>query len=169
MRPDVRLVTFRGNVDTRLSKLEAGEVDATVLACAGLKRLGLGHRITAPVPVEAMLPAVAQGVIGVETRADDEAANRFVAPLNHQPTALCVAAERAFLARLDGSCRTPIAALATLQGARLAFRGEILTPDGAQAHETRREGLPQEAMRMGEEAAAELLGRAGPNFLSAWT
>ncbi len=165
-RPDLKVIPFRGNVDTRLRKLDEGTAEATFLACAGLKRLGRSDRITAPVPIEIMLPAIAQGAIGVETRADDEAANKLVAPLNHQPTALCIAAERAFLARLDGSCRTPIAGLATLQNARLTLRGQILTPDGAQSHETTYEGLPQEAVRMGDEAASELLGRAGPAFFT---
>ncbi len=165
-RPDLKVIPFRGNVDTRLRKLDEGTAEATFLACAGLKRLGRSDRITAPVPIEIMLPAIAQGAIGVETRADDEAANKLVAPLNHQPTALCIAAERAFLARLDGSCRTPIAGLATLQNARLTLRGQILTPDGVQSHETTYEGLPQEAVRMGDEAASELVGRAGPAFFT---
>lgn len=164
LRPDLKVVAFRGNVDTRLRKLEEGVADATLLACAGLKRLGLGGRITSPVPIDMMLPAVAQGAIGVEARAGDETVNKLVAPLNHEPTAICIAAERAFLGRLDGSCRTPIAGLATLQSGRLTLRGQILTPDGSQSHETSREGLPQEAMRIGEEAAVELLDRAGPDF-----
>jgi len=114
-----------------------------------------------------MLPAIAQGVIGIEVRADDEATAKLVAPLNHEPTAICVTAERAFLARLDGSCRTPIAGLAVLRGGRLSLRGQILTPDGSRSHETSREGAPQEAIRMGEDAAAKLLAKAGPAFLGA--
>ena len=167
LRPDLAVVALRGNVDTRLRKLQEGAADATLLACAGLKRLGLEARITAPVPTDEMLPAVAQGAIGVETRADDLAMAELLGPINDQATALTVAAERAFLAKLDGSCRTPISGLAELVGGRLVFRGMILTPDGRQCHATRREGRPEEALRMAEDAAAELLGKAGPDFFSA--
>ncbi|MET0568726.1 MAG: hydroxymethylbilane synthase [Hyphomicrobiaceae bacterium] len=165
LRPDVRIVAYRGNVDTRLRRLEDGVADATLLACAGLRRLGFADRITSPVPVELMLPAVAQGTIGIEIRAGDEAAAKLIAPLNHQQTALCVTAERAFLARLDGSCRTPIGGLAQLIGGRLILHGQILSPDGSLSHEASREGAPQEAIRMGEDAADELLAKAGPAFL----
>jgi hydroxymethylbilane synthase len=167
LRGDLVVVALRGNVETRLRKIEEGAADATLLACAGLKRLGLANRITAPVPTEQMLPAVAQGAIGVETRGDDFAMAELLAPINHQPSALCVAAERAFLAKLDGSCRTPIAGLAELGPDRLVFRGMILTPDGRQCHATRREGAPEEAIGMGEDAADELLARAGPDFFRA--
>ena len=166
-RPDLAVVSLRGNVETRLRKIEGGAADATLLACAGLKRLGLESRITAPIPTDEMLPAVAQGAIGVETRAGDFAMAELLGPINHQPSALAVTAERAFLAKLDGSCRTPIAALAELEAGRLVFRGMILTPDGRQCHATRREGPPQEAVRMAEDAAAELLANAGPDFLRA--
>jgi len=165
LRPDLRVVPLRGNVDTRLRKLEEGAADATLLACAGLRRLGLESRITAPVPVDEMLPAVAQGAIGVEIRADDGASAHLLAPINHQETALAVAAERAFLAKLDGSCRTPIAGLAELAAPdRLIFRGMILTPDGRLCHQTRREGPPAAAIAMAEDAARELIGLAGPAF-----
>jgi hydroxymethylbilane synthase len=169
LRPDLRVAPMRGNVDTRLRKLEEGAGDATLLACAGLKRLGLSGRITAPIPIDQMLPAIAQGAIGIETRADDWGMAELLAPLNHQPTALAVTAERAFLAKLDGSCRTPIAGLAQLagdRGDRLVFRGMILTPDGRECHETAREGRPEEAIRLAEDAAAELLSKAGPGFFS---
>jgi hydroxymethylbilane synthase len=167
LRPDLAVVPMRGNVDTRLRKLQQGVADATLLACAGLKRLGLADRITAPVPVEEMLPAVAQGAIGVEIRVDDLATAQLLAPLNHQPTALAVTAERAFLAKLDGSCRTPIAGLAEIVGGRLKFRGMILTPDGRQCHAAQREGRPEEAIRLAEDVAAELLAKAGPDFFRA--
>jgi hydroxymethylbilane synthase len=167
LRPDLAVVPMRGNVDTRLRKLEAGEADATLLACAGLKRLGLEERITSAMPVDQMLPAVAQGAIGVEARADDLVIAQLLAAINHQSTALAVTAERAFLAKLDGSCRTPIAGLAELDGGRLTFRGMILTPDGRQCHATRREGRPEEAITMAEDAAAELLAKAGPDFFRA--
>lgn len=164
LRPDLKVVPMRGNIETRLRRLEAGAADATLLACAGLKRLGLEDRITSPVPTDKVLPAIAQGAIGVETRADDFEMAALLAPINHEPTALAVTAERAFLAKLDGSCRTPIAGLAELVADRLHFRGMILTPDGRQCHATRREGHPAEAIRMAEDAAVELLVKAGPNF-----
>ena len=167
LRPDLAVVAMRGNVETRLRKLQDGVADATLLAMAGLKRLGLEKRVTAPMSTEEMLPAVAQGAIGVETRADDLAMAHLLAPINHEPTALAVSAERAFLAKLEGSCRTPIAALAELAGGRLSFRGMILTPDGSQCFATRREGAPAEALRLAEDAAAELLAKAGPDFFRA--
>jgi len=166
-RPDLKVVPFRGNVETRLKKLAEGLADATFLACAGLNRLGLARHIAAPIDTDAMLPAVAQGAIGIEIRADDADTARLVAPLNDGETALCVAAERAFLATLEGSCRTPIAGLAELHEGTLYFRGEILTPDGTQCHATRRHGEAQTALQIGEEAARELLARAGPGFFRA--
>jgi hydroxymethylbilane synthase len=167
LRPDLAVVPIRGNVDTRLRKLAEGAADATLLALAGLKRLGFEDKATAPVPVSEMLPAVAQGAIGVETRADDLAMAEILAPINHEPTALAVTAERSFLARLEGSCRMPIAALGQLAGGRFAFRGMILTPDGGKAWTTRREGPPAAALKLAEDAAAELLAQAGPGFLRA--
>jgi hydroxymethylbilane synthase len=164
LRPDLAVVPMRGNIETRLRKLAEGQADATLLAMAGLKRLGLADRVTAPVPVDEMLPAVAQGAIGVETRADDMEMARLLAPINHQPTALAVAAERAFLARLEGSCRMPIAGLAELSEGRLVFHGMILTPDGRQAYATRRQGEPAQALQLAEDAADELLAKAGPDF-----
>jgi hydroxymethylbilane synthase len=171
LRPDLKVVPMRGNVETRLRKLAEGAADATLLALAGLNRLGLADRAAGPVPVEAMLPAVAQGAIGVEIRADDIQMAQLLAPLNHEPTALAVTAERAFLARLEGSCRMPIAALGELSegpaGARFAFRGMILSPDGRQCFRARREGRPEEALRLAEDAAAEVLAAAGPELLRA--
>ncbi|HEY1245501.1 MAG TPA: hydroxymethylbilane synthase [Hyphomicrobiaceae bacterium] len=169
LRPDLKVVSMRGNVETRLRKLAEGAADATLLAMAGLNRLGLADRAVSPVAVEEMLPAVAQGVIGVEIRAEDESMAALLAPINHEPTALAVTAERAFLARLEGSCRMPIAGLGELAGGRFAFRGMILSPDGRACYEARREGRPEEAIRLAEEAAAELLAAAGPEFLRALT
>lgn len=163
-RPDLEVVPFRGNVDTRLRKLGEGVADATFLAVAGLTRMGLADKITAPLSPEDMLPAVAQGAIGVERRAADDEAAHLLAKLHHAETGLRVAAERACLAVLDGSCRTPIAALAEITGARMRLRAMILTPDGGDIHETEREGLAADAVAMGEDAGAELKGRAGPNF-----
>jgi hydroxymethylbilane synthase len=167
LRPDLKVVPMRGNVETRLRKLEDGVADATLLACAGLRRLGLADRITSAIATDEMLPAVAQGAIGVEMRSGNMLMAELLAPINDEATALAVTAERAFLARLEGSCRTPIAGLAELDGGRLVFRGMILTPDGREAHATRREGRPEEALRLAEDAATELLARAGPNFLGA--
>jgi hydroxymethylbilane synthase len=165
LRPDLRVITYRGNVDTRLRKLAEGEADATLLAVAGLRRLGLEDRITALIETDAMLPAIAQGAIGIETRIGDTRMQELLAPLHHQETSICVEAERAFLAELDGSCRTPIAGLATISGDRLEFRGEILLPDGSESHSTRRHGTPADAAAIGIDAARELLHAAGPGFL----
>lgn len=167
LRPDLEVVGFRGNVQTRLGKLRDGVADATFLACAGLNRLGLAQHITQPVPVDRMLPAVAQGAIGIETRSGDEATADLVAPLNEPSTALCVTAERAFLARLEGNCRTPIAGLATLDGHKLTMRGVLLSPDGRESFETMREGAAEAAISLGEAAADDLLSRAGPGFVVA--
>lgn len=167
LRPDLDVITYRGNVQTRLSKLEDGVVAATLLAMAGLKRLGLTDRVTAPIPIEVMLPAVAQGAIGVEIRFDDDATAALLAPLNDAATALCVTAERAFLARLEGSCRTPIAGLGRLDAGVFTFSGEILRPDGSESHAVTRQGAPAAAVQLAVEAAEELLARAGPGFLGA--
>jgi hydroxymethylbilane synthase len=167
LRPDLQLVNYRGNVETRLSKLADGVVDATLLAVAGLNRLGLADRITAAISEDELLPAVAQGAIGVECRFDDEDTSALLAPLNDAATALCVTAERAFLARLEGSCRTPIAGLGRLDGCVFSFRGEILTPDGSQSHATSRSGTPAAAVQLATDAAEELLAKAGPGFFGA--
>lgn len=165
MRPDLVLVPLRGNVETRLRKLEDGVADATLLAYAGLRRLGLADRAASVIPTDLMLPACAQGAIGIESRLEDEAIAQILAPLNHQASALAVETERAFLGRLDGSCRTPIAGLAELQGAEIRFRGIILAPDGRAAHATERRGAPGEGVKLALDAAEELLAIAGPNFL----
>jgi hydroxymethylbilane synthase len=165
-RPDLVVVDFRGNVNTRMRKLSEGVAQATFLACAGLNRLGMAERITAPVPVDVMLPAVAQAVIGCEIRLDDQETADFLAPLHHEETAHCVAAERALLAALDGSCRTPIAALAELTNGGIALRAQILREDGSECLEARREGAVTEAAALGRDAGEELLGRAGPGFFA---
>jgi hydroxymethylbilane synthase len=165
LRPDIRVQPIRGNVETRLKKLDDGAADATVLAVAGLERLGLAATITAAFPVEEMLPAVAQGAIGIEIREADADTAELIAVLNHTPTQLATTAERAFLARLDGSCRTPIAGLAEpLPGGALLFRGMLLTPDGRQMLDVRRSGALADAVRLAEDAAAELLADLGPDF-----
>lgn len=164
MRPDLEVVEFRGNVQTRLQKLADGIADATFLACAGLNRLGMADRISSVVETETMLPAVAQGAVGIEIRTEDEDTAELIAPLNHEATALCVAAERAFLARLEGSCRTPIGGLAQLDGNLVRFRGQILTVNGATTHSAAREGSPATAVQIADDVGRELLDRAGPEF-----
>ena len=163
-RPDLEVVEFRGNVQTRMRKLGDGVAAATFLAMAGLRRLGMEAVATAPIPPEAMLPAVAQGCVGVERRAADERAAALLAPIHDAATGLRVAAERAFLAGLDGSCQTPIAGLAELDGDRLRLRGEILRPDGSEALAEALDGLAADGPAMGAAAAAALRGRAGPGF-----
>jgi hydroxymethylbilane synthase len=165
LRPDLSAVPFRGNVETRLAKLDRGDADATVLACAGLKRLGLDHEITAAMAPEVMLPAVAQGAIGLQVRQRDERMHERVAPLNDAATAHQIAAERAFLIVLEGSCRTPLAGHAILSGERLAFRGMALSLDGSQVFEARREGLVHDAEALGRDAGEEVGRLAGPHLV----
>ena len=164
LRPDATVVTLRGNVETRLRKLEAGEVDATLLAVAGLKRLGLLSAATAILDPDYFLPAVGQGAIGIETRADDAKTRAFVEAINDADTSAALAAERAFLAVLDGSCRTPIGGHATLDGGTLRFRGIIVKPDGSEAFEVWREGSRETAVELGADAGRELRDRASADF-----
>lgn len=166
-RPDLQLVEFRGNVQTRLKKLEEGVAVATFLAMAGLTRLGLTHVAKSAIGPDEMLPAVAQGCIGVERRMDDADVAALLAPINHRPSHLRIQAERAFLARLDGSCQTPIAGLAELEGDRLHLRGEILRPDGSQVIAGQREGLASDGAAMGTDLANELRARAPADFFEA--
>jgi hydroxymethylbilane synthase len=166
-RPDLRVVDFRGNVETRLKKLEAGgEADATLLALAGLKRLGLAAHATSILSTEEMLPAVAQGAIGVTCRSEDERVRELLQPLNDAAAAKAVACERAFLARLDGSCKTPIAGLAEIEDGRIRFRGLILKPDGSEWYETERIDAADRAESIGTGAGDDLLARAGPDFIA---
>jgi hydroxymethylbilane synthase len=167
LRPDLKVIPFRGNVETRLRKLEDGVADATLLAYAGLRRLGLEDPVTALMDESEMLPAIAQGAIGVETRIGDKRIAKYLAPLHDEATCLCVEAERAFLAKLDGSCQTPIAGLGRLDGDTLHFRGQILLPDGSKSYETERTGSASDGKAMGIDAAEELLQLAGPDFLRA--
>ncbi|HET9069728.1 MAG TPA: hydroxymethylbilane synthase [Amaricoccus sp.] len=164
-RPDLVVVEFRGSVQTRLRKLEEGVAAASFLAMAGLNRLGLAG-LARPVAPEEMLPAVAQGAIGVEQRQGDARVAALLAPIHDAPTGLRLAAERAFLAALDGSCLTPIAGLAELDGDRLRFRGEILRPDGSEALAHELGGAASDGAAIGAEAAAVLRGRSGPGFFS---
>ena len=167
-RPDLKVVTFRGNVETRLKKLAAGDVDATLLAMAGLNRLGRANVATSIIEPEEMLPAVAQGAIGITCRTDDEASQQYLVALNHDETVVRVTAERALLKVLDGSCRTPIAALGEIGAdGGFYFRGLAVRPDGSELLETRRSGSIQEAEALGRDAGEELKGRAGPRFFDA--
>jgi hydroxymethylbilane synthase len=163
-RPDLQVVEFRGNLQTRMRKLGEGVAAATFLAMAGLNRLGMQVG-QAPVAPEDMLPAVAQGAIGIERRAADDRAAEMLAAIHHNDTGLRLAAERAFLARLDGSCQTPIAGLALLDGG-LWLRGEILRPDGSKAIAGELRGVAGDGAALGAALADELLGRAGPGFFA---
>jgi hydroxymethylbilane synthase len=166
LRPDLEIVNFRGNVDTRLAKLKAGQAEATLLALAGLKRLGL---VTGtPVPEEEILPAVGQGAVCIECRADDARTRGWLAAIDHAPTATCVAAEHAMLAVLDGSCRTPIAGHAVLDAkGAVRLRGLIAKPDGSELIAGERRGPSSDAERLGRDLGEELKRRGGPGFLSA--
>ncbi len=166
-RPDLKVIDFRGNVETRLRKIADGVADATFLALAGLNRLNLADRATAVIDTGTMLPAVAQGAVGIEIRSNDTSTANALAALNHRETTICVVAERAFLAKLEGSCRTPIAGLAELTGSSLSFRGEILSPDGKDCYTTAHTGTADKAEQIGIDAALVLLARAGPEFFAA--
>ena len=165
-RPDVKVVQYRGNVGTRLKRLHAGEVDATFLACAGLIRMGLEDEITCKVPVTEMLPAPAQGAIGLEIRSSDAAMKELLAPLNDAPTTLVLAAERAFLAGLDGSCRTPLAGHASLTGGTLSFHGMALLLDGSGIFEAHTSGAAADGARLGREAAEQVKALAGARLFT---
>lgn len=166
-RPDLKVVEFRGNVQTRLKKLEDGVADATFLAMAGLSRMDMTDMARGPIDVEDMLPAIAQGTIGIERRMDDMRAKEMLAAIHHGPTGHRLAAERAFLAALDGSCDTPIGGLAVLDGDQIWLRGEILKPDGSQVFTGERRGAIADGAAMGRDLAGELLGQAGPDFFAA--
>ncbi len=165
LRPDLRVTLLRGNVGTRLKKLESGEMDATLLALAGLRRLGLTEHVTAVLDTDDFLPAVGQGAIAIAARAGDERVAAAVHRIMDETTGHALAAERAFLAELDGSCRTPIAGHAKVAGGALSFRGLVLRPDGSEAIETARNGAPADAAALGREAGQELRTRMPVGFL----
>jgi len=165
-RPDLAVVAMRGNVETRLRKLDAGEVQAVILACAGLARLGLTRRITAAMDPDHWLPAVGQGIIAVAARDDDQRTRALSAAIDDRVTSIALATERAFLAVLEGSCRTPIGGLALVDGDRITFRGIIVKPDGSAVREVRRNGAASAAERIGANAGAELAERAGADFFA---
>jgi hydroxymethylbilane synthase len=159
LRPDVTTTLLRGNVETRLKKVENGEIDGSLLALAGLKRLGFANRATEILPLENFLPAAGQGAIGVTCRASDGAARAALAPILHEATGFALAAERAFLAVLDGSCRTPIAAHARIEGKELLFAGEVLRSDGSESFAAKGRGAPADAALIGSDAGHEILMR----------
>ncbi len=163
-RPDLEVVEFRGNVQTRLKKLEDGVAACTFLAMAGLNRLGMSHVAASTIAPEEMLPAVAQGAIGIERRADDTRAAAMLEAIHDTPTGHRLGAERAFLAALDGSCETPIAGLAELNGGTIRLRGEILRTDGTEALSDDQSGAIDDGPEIGRAMAAKLLGQAGEGF-----
>jgi hydroxymethylbilane synthase len=166
LRPDLRPTLLRGNVETRLKKAEAGEVGATLLALAGLKRLGLDHRARAVLDLEGFLPAPGQGAIAITARSADVRALRALEPISDPGTSAALAAERAFLAELEGSCRTPIAGLARLDAGRLRLKGQVLRPDGSERFDVVVEGATDDAERLGREAGRELKARLPSGILA---
>ena len=155
-RPDLRLELLRGNVDTRLRRLDEGELDAILLACAGLERLGIAHHVTQQLDLDLSLPAVGQGVIGIESRADDARSRAALAPLHHADSFTRLVAERSFAATLGGSCHSPIAAHASLDGGRLTVRGFIGAPDGSETYRDQVYGSATEAAALGHELARRM-------------
>ena len=164
-RPDLEILDLRGNVGTRLAKLDAGDYDAIVLACAGLKRLGLAERITRAFTPEEMLPAIAQGVIGIECRLDDADVNALIEPLNHAETRQRTTAERALNAALAGGCQAPVAGYSELQGEVLEMRGLVGRPDGSEIITGRVSGPPPDAAMLGKQLADDLLARGARPIL----
>lgn len=163
--PKLKVVNFRGNVQTRLRKLNEGVVDATMLALAGLSRMDMTQHVTQIIEQDDMLPAVAQGAIGITCREGDAKMLKFLEPLNHKPTKTCVDCERAYLSKLDGSCRTPIAGQASIDDSGvLHFRGLVAKPDGSVVHQTSRTGDPKDAEAIGISAGEELRRKMGDNF-----
>ncbi|PZU23002.1 MAG: hydroxymethylbilane synthase [Shinella sp.] len=169
LRPDITVVIFRGLVDTRLRKLAEGQVDATLLAYAGLRRLGREDVPTALLDPRDFPPAPAQGAICIESRVGDTRVSELLAAINDQPTFDAVTCERAFLGALDGSCRTPIAGYARIEDGALTFHGMILTPDGRKVHEIERNGSPTDAAAIGREAGETVKAAAGPGFFEGWS
>ena len=166
LRPDITTGLLRGNVETRLRKVQEGEFDATLLALAGLKRLGLADRATAILPEDGFPPAIGQGAIAITARQSDEATRMAIDAIADPATGIALAAERAFLTVLDGSCRTPIAGHAKLDGSTLHFSGLVLRVDGSESYGAERSGTAADAARMGEDAGRDILGRAPADILA---
>ncbi|MCY6383304.1 hydroxymethylbilane synthase [Hoeflea prorocentri] len=168
LRPDLKVVSLRGNVQTRMRKLEEGAVDATLLAMAGLRRLGLEAHASDVLEPDRFLPALGQGAICIESRMDDSVVDDMLAPINDEATSLCLLCERSFLAALDGSCRTPIAGLARIAGDNLSFAGMVLHPDGTQAFDIAAGGAASDAASLGHEAGMDIRSKAGEAFFESW-
>ena len=168
LRPDLKVVMFRGNVQTRLRKLDEGVADGTILALAGLKRLGMQHIATDVMSVEMFPPAPGQGAIAIETRIGDTRIRDLVAAIHHAPTGHALACERAFLAALDGSCRMPLAGYAAIDGDSLSFSGSVLSPDGSQFYQASGSGKAADAVEVGLAAAEKVRAQAGPQFFDDW-
>ncbi|TYC69975.1 hydroxymethylbilane synthase [Stappia sp. BW2] len=166
LRPDIEVVMYRGNLQTRLRKLADGEVDATLLAAAGLRRLGLEAEITSLLETSEFLPAVGQGAICIESREGDTATLQMLSAIHDETTQIRLDAERSFLAVLDGSCRTPIGGLATLEGDTLHFKGIVLKPDGSEAHEASASGVKADAVQIGRSVGEDLKSCMGPDFMT---
>lgn len=164
-RPDFVMVSLRGNLDTRIRKLKEQDLDAIVLASAGMRRMGLIDRVTETIPIEICLPAIGQGVLAIETRFDDRDINETIAFLNDSETALTMKAERAFLRRLEGGCQVPIAAYVQLSGDSLAIEGMVASVDGKKIVRQRRSGRPEEAETLGLELAETVLSMGGDQIL----
>jgi len=164
LRPDLTIGPLRGNVETRLRKLDDGQMDATILALAGLKRLGRADAATSILEPHDFLPAVGQGAIALQARENDGGTREALAAINHPATLTALIAERAFLEMLDGSCRTPIAGHAIVTNDRLQLRGMIIRPDGSEAHETTRDGHVRDAAALGADAGRELKAKGGADF-----
>jgi hydroxymethylbilane synthase len=166
-RPDIEILDLRGNVNSRLAKLDNGDYDAIILASAGLKRLGFDDRITESIPTEQSLPAIGQGAIGIECRSDDKEINALLAPLNHAETALRVSAERAQNTRLNGGCQVPIGGYAELlDGDKIRLRGLLGFPDGSQIFRSEKQGLQADAEALGVAVAEDLLAQGGGKVLT---
>jgi hydroxymethylbilane synthase len=167
LRPDLEILSLRGNVNTRLAKLDSGDFDAIILAAAGLLRLGFGERITAYLDTAVSLPAIGQGAVGIECRRDDPEVNRLIAALNHSPTQIRVRAERAMNHRLEGGCQVPIAGHAVLEGGALILRGLVGYPDGSQVVRGEISGDAADAAKLGTALADDLLARGAGAILKA--
>lgn len=166
-RPDLEIIDLRGNVGTRLSKLDAGQYDAIILASAGLKRLGLSERIRHTLAPEVSLPAVGQGALGLECRSDDQAVLELILPLMDDKTNVCVRAERAFNAYLEGGCQVPIAGYATLQDGQLSMEGRVGSVDGQTLLSAQLSAPPEQAEQLGEQLAQNLLAQGAGELLKA--